>query len=927
MNSDSISSDTGTKDSPILCLDDDEEESTTKNIPNDLHDYKMTMLLLNTDDDDAAATAHRLGATHTRVAKMFDGKSREELHFGNVSHTEYSYAVLYDDNDREDLNPRGIYDARKLYEENKEADQIDRPTKAKEEERAAFEREAPRVAKMFDGELHYGNKLSKELWYHILYDDGVEEFLDAEEYNNARRLYRENKKADPKYRTTKAKEEERAEIRLRVKAQSEAKQAPFQKASENVMKKRRIVRPLLPGAWLNDAAAAAVVAAINDNSTTTNTSATNTTEHIAAAADDASSEATSLFQELNLDDDNALATAHRLGSTRVAKTLHAIALEEDEEDSSDDKEPVVDQVGDPGIVVAAINDNSTNTSATNTTEHIAAAADDASSEAISLFQELNNDDDDALANSHRLGFTRVAKMFDVGLYFGTITSTRWVVDEDGKEFKVCHVNYDDDSDDEDYDKEDYGNARRLYKENEKADPKNRSVVLTPPTQSIPEDNSTRELKSGNVTMDGISTTTNTRNNWVWVLKSVQYTKNGANQWYSVVPMARDGNCLFLSLAYQLQDKGIDHRDATYLRQEIVQHMLDNLEDFRESIPLCNHQGVEDFVSAEAYLNNMKKSGVYGDHIELSVFAKLYDFKVRVLNQDGEDYCHDIPCASNNGTMITVLYTGTIDQHYEAAIELSDSGAPNSSVLQTFKYTNGPSPPNTVVEFIKYSNKEICQRDDLIELQKAKYKKHVVKDPAVEAPVVIEDPVVEDQADEEARVEGPAVTEDPVVIEDPLVEDQANEEPSVEGPAVTEDPVVIEDPLVEDQADEEPAVKGPAVTEAPVVIEDPLVEDQANEEPAVKGPAVTEAPVVIEDPLVEDQADEEPAVKGPAVTEAPVVIEDPLVEDQADEDPTVEAPVVTVDPVVIEDNGRTNDVELNNSDFLLYDDGGGDRMRF
>ena len=280
--------------------------------------------------------------------------------------------------------------------------------------------------------------------------------------------------------------------------------------------------------------------------------------------------------------------------------------------------------------------------------------------------------------------------------------------------------------------------------------------------------------------------------------------------------------ILYKLTTRLDEDAHEGDDATYLRQEIVQHMLDNLDDFRESIPLCNHQGVEDFVSAEAYLNNMKKSGVYGDHIELSVFAELYDFNVRVLNQDGEDHCHDIPCASNNGAMITVLYTGVIDQHYEAAIELSDSEAPNSSVLQTLKYTNGPSPPNTVAEFIKYSNKEIHQRDDLIELEKAKNKKQRVEDPAVEAPVV----------------------------EAPVVEAPAVEAPAVEDPAVDEDPVVDEDPAVE-----------AVVDEAPVIIEDPVVED----------------PVVIEDPVV-----------------------------------------VT--------NGRTNAVELNNPDFLLYDDEGGDLMR-
>ena len=225
MNSDSISSDTGTNDSPILCLDDDDEEESTTNILDDQHEHiaadddsssegTSQLQELNENDNDAAAIvnsiAHRLGATHTRVAKIFDGKLRKELHF-----------------------------ARQLYMENKKADQTYRTTNAEEEERAEFERVAPR-----DGELHYGNSISKVLWYHVLYDDGVEEFLDTEEYNNARKLYRENKKADPIYRTTKAKEEERAELGSRVKAHSEAQQAPFQKASEDVMKNRRIVRPL-----------------------------------------------------------------------------------------------------------------------------------------------------------------------------------------------------------------------------------------------------------------------------------------------------------------------------------------------------------------------------------------------------------------------------------------------------------------------------------------------------------------------------------------------------------------------------------------------------------------------------------------------------------------------------------------------------------
>jgi hypothetical protein len=264
----------------------------------------------------------------------------------------------------------------------------------------------------------------------------------------------------------------------------------------------------------------------------------------------------------------------------------------------------------------------------------------------------------------------------------------------------------------------------------------------------------------------------------------EHTKRG-------LPLPLDGARyeILYQLETRLDEDARERDDATYLRQEIVQYVRDNLDDFRESVPLC-----EDFVSAEAYLNNMEKSGVYGGHIELSAFAKLYDLNVRVLNQDGEDHCHDIPCASNNGAMITVLYTGVIDQHYEAAIELSNSEAPDSSILQTLKYTNGPSPPNTVAEFIKYSNKEICQRDDLIELEKAKNKKHVVEDPAAEAPVVIEDPAIEDPAIEAPVVEAPVV--EAPVVEDQAVEDQADEDQAVEAPVVTEDLVVIEDPLVE-----------------------------------------------------------------------------------------------------------------------------------
>jgi hypothetical protein len=237
-------------------------------------------------------------------------------------------------------------------------------------------------------------------------------------------------------------------------------------------------------------------------------------------------------------------------------------------------------------------------------EHIA-AVDDASSEATSQLQELNSDDDDDAGTAYRLRAinTRVAKMFDLGLYFGTITSTRWV-DADTKQSMLYHVDYDDDSDEEDYYQKEYNNARGLYKENEEADPKNRTVVPTPPTRSIPEDNSTRELKSDNVAMhDNSTTTTNTsatnttehiaadddadadaitstaddtkfyflcerqqgKWEWLWVLKFVHYTKNGANQWYSTVPMARDGNCMFRSLAYRI---GLD-REGKCERQKMA----------------------------------------------------------------------------------------------------------------------------------------------------------------------------------------------------------------------------------------------------------------------------------------------------------------------------------------------------------------------
>jgi hypothetical protein len=191
---------------------------------------------------------------------------------------------------------------------------------------------------------------------------------------------------------------------------------------------------------------------------------------------------------------------------------------------------------------------------------------------------------------------------------------------------------------------------------------------------------------------------------VWVPKYVHYTKNGVDQWYRIELSDRDGSCLFHSfhrcllefanIDYAIPGKLLQPGETVdrYLRRVIVEHMKNDLGPYVFWIEaMFNDQGGGIFESAEAYLEHMLDSNEYGGHIEIFVFSQLYNLGVRVLGQEGDAHCVKAESNDSNDStnMISVLYTGDNDRHYEAAIPIE--AAPNATVLQNLQHTHGPNP--------------------------------------------------------------------------------------------------------------------------------------------------------------------------------------------------------------------------------------------
>jgi len=79
-------------------------------------------------------------------------------------------------------------------------------------------------------------------------------------------------------------------------------------------------------------------------------------------------------------------------------------------------------------------------------------------------------------------------------------------------------------------------------------------------------------------------------------------------------MGADGNCLFRSIADQLEGHEKLHRKY---RQEAIDHINANRDDFAPFI--------EDDETIDQYLSDMQKDGNWGGQIELTALSAVFKF--------------------------------------------------------------------------------------------------------------------------------------------------------------------------------------------------------------------------------------------------------------------------------------------------------------
>lgn len=89
----------------------------------------------------------------------------------------------------------------------------------------------------------------------------------------------------------------------------------------------------------------------------------------------------------------------------------------------------------------------------------------------------------------------------------------------------------------------------------------------------------------------------------------------------IVPMAKDGNCLFRSLADQL------YGDADGHHEEVRRRCLDYMEKERDYF---SQFVTEDF---SGYLERKRKDATYGNHLELQAVSEIYHRQIQIFTVD------------------------------------------------------------------------------------------------------------------------------------------------------------------------------------------------------------------------------------------------------------------------------------------------------
>jgi len=87
----------------------------------------------------------------------------------------------------------------------------------------------------------------------------------------------------------------------------------------------------------------------------------------------------------------------------------------------------------------------------------------------------------------------------------------------------------------------------------------------------------------------------------------------------------DGNCLFRAIRYCLKGTEKNHE---LLRKQVCQNFKDNENEYKTL-----YQPRKGVYSLKKYLQVLNKDATWGDHLEISVLSKLYNFNVIICKSN------------------------------------------------------------------------------------------------------------------------------------------------------------------------------------------------------------------------------------------------------------------------------------------------------
>lgn len=127
--------------------------------------------------------------------------------------------------------------------------------------------------------------------------------------------------------------------------------------------------------------------------------------------------------------------------------------------------------------------------------------------------------------------------------------------------------------------------------------------------------------------------------------------------FSVVLVPTDGNCLFASIAHQLQVLGINQtqRTAGSVRHELVEYIRQSA-DMHDIIRAGLDAEVND--SLENYLSTMYKDGTWGDGNMLAAACRLYGVRINIYREDNAIpvvICNTV--SDSNGRLMNIAFVG------------------------------------------------------------------------------------------------------------------------------------------------------------------------------------------------------------------------------------------------------------------------------